>query len=182
MVYHGFECAWCRDTSPAFTTARSAVRFRGVIRDMLHDFKYNNQVHLALDLGNILSGCIMAHYADICFDGITYVPLHPRKQRERNFNQAALLAEEAGRRLKIDLLRGCLRRTRFTATQTHLNAAERKANVRGAFTVRLADWVYQRRILLIDDVMTTGATVNECAAALIQAGALSVHVATVARG
>ena len=182
MVLHRFECSWCREADPAFAKARSAVRFRGAVRDVLHKFKYNRQTHLAVDLGALLAGCVRAHYGDIRFDGVAYVPLHPRKGRERTYNQAALLANEVARSLGISVLYGSLRRIRFTRTQTRLNSSERRANVKGAFVCNMAGWIESRRILLVDDVMTTGATVNACADALMRSGAISVHVATVARG
>lgn len=181
-VHHRFLCSWCRRTHPEFAAARSAVRFRGTMKRALHAFKYRRHCHLAGDLGGLLAGCVQAHYSDIAFDGIAYVPLHPRKSRERSFNQAALLAANLGHRLGVPVLHGCLKRTRFTKTQTRLSADERKQNVRGAFQAAMQDWTNSRRILLVDDVMTTGATVNECAAVLMETGALSVHVVTVARG
>ncbi len=181
-VYHKFECSWCRRTHPDFVLARSAVRFRGTIKKVLHDFKYRKQTHLAVDLGSLLAGCVQAHFSGIAFDGVAYVPLHPRKGRERSFNQARLLTADVARRLDLPVLHNCLKRVRFTRTQTRLNAEERKQNVKGAFEVAMPDWISGRRILLVDDVMTTGATVNEIASVLMQAGALSVHVATVARG
>jgi len=181
-VFHEFECSWCRRTHPEFALARSAVRYRGTIKNVLAAFKYGKQCNLAVDLGGLLVGCVQAYYSDIAFDGVAYVPLHPRKGRERSFNQARLLATDVARRLGLPILHRCLKRVRFTSTQTRLNAEERKQNVKGAFVAAMPEWTSGRRILLIDDVMTTGATVNEVARVLMQSGALSVHVATVARG
>jgi len=181
-VYHAFECSWCRRTHPEFVMARSAVRYRGTIKKVIAAFKYGKQCNLAVDLGSLLAGCVQAHYSGVVFDGVAYVPLHPRKARERSFNQARLLAADVSRRLNIPVLHSCIKRVRFTSTQTRLNSEERKKNVRGAFEATMPDWTCGRRILLVDDVMTTGATVNECARVLMDTGALSVHVATVARG
>jgi ComF family protein len=181
-VEHTFECSWCRRTHPSFLQARSAVRFRGKVKELLHAFKYNNGCHLSGDLAGLLAGCVQAHYSDVRFDGVAYVPLHPKKARERSYNQARLLAVDTARRLELPVLHRSLRRTRMTDTQTRLNAEERKRNVRGAFEVVMPDWIEGRRVLLLDDVMTTGATVSECAFVLMNAGAVSVHVATVARG
>jgi len=181
-VHHEFACSWCRRTRPAFTLARSAVRFRGPMKQVLHAFKYEKQCHLSGDLGALLAGCVQAHYSGVAFDGVAYVPLHPRKGRERSFNQSRLLAASAAHRLGLPVLHRSLQRVRITRTQTRLNAEERKANVRGAFRAAMPEWLGGRRILLVDDVMTTGATVNECARVMMQSGALSVHVATVARG
>jgi ComF family protein len=149
---------------------------------MLHGFKYSNQIFLSVELGALLAGCVQAHYGDIDFDAVVSVPLHRRKWRERSYNQAEVLARELARTRKIDLIKNALCRNRFTPSQTNLSASERLLNVRNAFVVLQPDWISERRILLVDDVMTTGATVNECAKVLMQAGAVSVHVATVARG
>ena len=152
------------------------------MKQVMHAFKYEHACHLAGDLGGLLAGCVSAHYAGIPFDGITYVPLHSRKGRERSYNQARLLAVSAGRKLGLAIQHRCLRRIRGTQTQTRLSAEERKRNVRGAFKAMTPEWINGRRLLLVDDVMTTGATVNECAKVLMDAGAYSVHVVTVARG
>jgi ComF family protein len=181
-VYHRYECSWCRENRPAFAMARSAVRFRGGIKQLLHEFKYSNQVYLMDDLGALLAGCIEAHYGDIDFDAIVSVPLYHSRLRERSYNQSELLAKFVERVSGIPLLPAGMRRRRFTPTQTNLSARERLLNVHSAFEVAKADWVDGRRILLVDDVMTTGATVNECAKELMRVGAVSVHVATVARG
>ena len=181
-VYHAFECSWCRRNQPAFVAARSAVRFRGAMKEVLHRFKYGKACHLSGDLSHLLAGCVNAHFSDIRFDGVAYVPLYPRKARERSYNQARLLAVDMARKLSLPILHRSLKLTRMTETQTHLNAEERKANVRGAFEVVMPAWIEGRRLLLVDDVMTTGATVGECARVLMAAGALSVHVVTVARG
>lgn len=181
-VHHDFNCSWCRRTRPSFDLARSAIRFRGSMKQVMHAFKYERACHLAGDLGGLLAGCVRAHYAGVPFDGVAYVPLHPRKGRERSYNQARLLAVSAARKLGVPVEHRCLRRVRATTTQTRLSAEERKANVRGAFQAISPEWLDGRRILLVDDVMTTGATVNECAKVLMASGACSVHVVTVARG
>lgn len=182
VVEHAFECGWCRRTRPAFVAARSVVRFRGPLRHALHRFKYNHATHLSSDFGGLLAGCVSAHFAAQRFDAVTYVPLHPSKARERSYNQSRLLAEALGRRLGLPVGRQVLERVRFTQTQTRLSAEERKRNVHGAFRARLPDWIDGRRWLLVDDVMTTGATVDECARVLNGHGAVSVFVVTVARG
>lgn len=182
VVEHLFECGWCRRTGPAFDAARSALRFRGPIRHAMHRFKYNRATHLSADLGGLLAGCVHAHFGAELFDSITYVPLYPSKARERSYNQSRLLAENLGRRLQVPVVRNALQRVRFTRTQTRLNADERKQNVRGAFRASMPGWIDGRRWLLVDDVMTTGATVDECARVLKAHGAVSVTVVTVARG
>ncbi len=181
-VDHDFVCSWCLESMPAFDLARSVVRYRGCVGGLLQAFKYRNATHLAYDLSALLEGGVRAHLADGGIDAIAYVPLHPRKARARTYNQARLLAEQLACRLNLPVERNALRRVRWTATQTRLHAAARRANVMGAFQTPIPDWVRGRRWLLVDDVMTTGATVDACARVLRQNGASRVVVATVARG
>ncbi len=177
-----FVCGWCRDKTPPFERARSAVRYHGAIRDLLHAFKYQGAIHLAPDLGELLEGCVRAHYSDELLDAVCFVPLYPARERERGYNQSRLLAADLARRRGLPLMPRLLSRIRPTATQTRLSAPARAENVRGAFAVADPGWVRGRRLLLVDDVMTTGSTVGECARALRAAGAWRVFVATVARG
>lgn len=181
-VDHVFACAWCEGHRPAFDQARSALRFRGSLPHVVHAFKYQRGCYLVPDLVGFLDACVRTHYARVSFDAVTYVPLYPLRERERTYNQSCLLAEGLGARLGIPLGRGCLERVRPTETQTGLSAADRRRNVRHAFRVRHTDWVDGRRLLLVDDVMTTGSTVDEVSRVLRDAGAASVHVVTVARG
>lgn len=178
-----YRCSWCRRHEPRFALARSAVRYRGPIRAALHAFKYNRDVCLADDLGRLLAACVQAHFSAVRFDGVTGVPLYARRERVRTYNQSSLLAQAAGRRLGIPPLPArTVRRVRDTPTQTGLTAAQRRANVRHAFVVPDATWLEGRTVLLVDDVMTTGATVSECARVLRESGAAGVYVVTVARG
>jgi ComF family protein len=170
------------DRAPAFDLARSAIRFRGAAPELLHRFKYGHATHLAADLAGLLDACARAHYADERFDAVTFVPLHPVKERERTYNQARLLAERLARRRRLLLAPGVLERTRATGTQTRLTMRERARNVAGAFAAVCPAWTRGRAFLLVDDVMTTGATVNEAARVLKSAGARRVCVVTVARG
>ncbi len=177
-----YLCAACRKRPPEFDRARSALRYRGVLRNALQEFKYRRATWLSRDFAMFLAACWQAHAADLEADLIGYVPLFPAKERERSFNQAGLLARDLGARLGGLPVRNCLARLRPTPTQTHLTAEARRDNVRGVFGISGRGAVAGRRVLLIDDVMTTGATVNECAGALKAAGADKVYVLTVARG
>jgi ComF family protein len=181
-VGHEYTCAWCVERRPRFDGARSAVRYRGPLREALHVFKYQLGTHLAPDLVTMLSACVRTHFARVPFDAVTFVPLHPRKERERTYNQARILARGVARALDLPLLAGCLRRARDTVAQADLTASERRRNVRLAFEAGERAWLEGRTLLLVDDVMTTGATVDECARALKKGGAAGVYVATVARG
>ena len=181
-VQHAFLCSVCRDNEPAFERARSAGRFGGVLRELLLQFKYGRATWLRDDLAGILHGCVLADFACAEVDAVVPVPLHSVKQRHRGYNQAALLAGEIARRLERPYVGDALARIRPTPTQTRLDAAARRRNVRGAFSVPAAEWVRGRTVLLVDDVMTTGATLDAASAALRQAGAWRVWAATVARG
>jgi len=141
-------------------------------------FKYGPDVTLAPTLGDFLAdnGPVMDAYALL-----VPVPLHPSRLRWRGFNQALLLARPLARRGRVRLAPFALARTRPTAPQVGLNDKERQENIAGAFTVRDPVLVRGRSILLIDDVYTTGATVNECARVLRGAGARRVDVLVLAR-
>jgi ComF family protein len=117
---------------------------------------------------------------DTTFDAIVPVPLHPARQRERGFNQAALLAEFVKTRLAVPV-RPVLERLRYTTTQTAFDRSERMENLRNAFRLRKKADVRELRVLLVDDILTTGATLSECARVLKEAGATSIHAATAAR-
>jgi len=181
-IAHEFTCSACRDHPPAFDTARAAGRFGGVLRELLHQFKYGRATWLCHDLADLLHGCVLAHYAAEEVDLVVPVPLHNQKQRDRGYNQAALLAAALAPRLARLFAGDALVRTRATPTQTRLHAGQRRQNVHNAFAVRSPEWVRGRTVLLVDDVMTTGATLSEVAATLKRAGAWRVWAATVARG
>ena len=181
-VDHEFVCSWCRSHDPHFLRARSAVRFRGPARRALHALKYQAATYVARDLARLLASCVAVHYPEVLFDAVCCVPLYPRRERERTYNQSKLLAHRLAHETRLHVATDALVRTRDTPSQIELNASQRRANVRGAFTPRIPEWIEGRRLLLVDDVMTTGATVEECARVLQEAGAAGVHVVTVARG
>lgn len=177
-----FTCYLCGREKPHFDQARSVARHRGVLRSLLHDFKYRDALWLQKDLVRLLEACVRAHYNVEEVDAVAFVPLHRVRRRERGFNQSELLARGLARVLGRPLLRTCLVRTRATGSQTNLTARERATNVRNAFRTRWGFRLGGRRILLVDDVMTTGATVSDCARALKEGGAAKVVVVTIARG
>ncbi len=144
-------------------------------------FKYHSALWYARDLVDLMVTAFMTHYNESDFDAVAFVPLYAAKKRKRGFNQSQVLAAGLGRRLHKPLLSRCLVRIRRTPSQTNLTAADRLTNVKGAFEARWLRWVQDKRVLLIDDVMTTGATVSECALALKQGGAAQVSVLTAAR-
>ncbi|MCC7300265.1 MAG: ComF family protein [Verrucomicrobia bacterium] len=181
-IQHDYTCFACARETPAFSRARSAVRYEGAVGESLRALKYGSALWMVRDMTELLLACVQAEYSGVEFDVITAVPLFSPRRRERGFNQAALLAEALGRRLRLPFRERLLRRVRATVSQTGLTAPQRAANVHGAFRIGLFARPAGLRILLVDDVMTTGATVNACAKALKRGGAASVYVVTVARG
>ena len=181
-VENVYQCSHCRRKVPSFDSARSAVRYRGEVKKAIHKFKYSHQSCLGRDLAKWLVASYQTHYKNIDIDGVVSVPLYLRRQRERTYNQASLLAVELAKALRIPAFVRSVQRVRPTDSQVTMNARQRHKNVRNAFEVRDRAWVDGKRLLLIDDVMTTGATVGEVARVLKEAGAATVHVLTVARG
>ncbi len=176
-----FACANCAHRKLHFEAAVSAYRARGIVRHVMLNFKYGRQIHLR----HLVARWLVAAFdderiRDRQFDAIVPVPLHPARQRERGFNQAALLAEWLSTHLSVPL-RPALERIHYTTTQTAFDRAERMRNLRGAFRLRKKADVRHLRVLLIDDVLTTGSTLSECARILKQSGAQSVFAATAAR-
>jgi len=171
-------CATCATSPPTYDYARTAAVYGGELRDALHAFKFAGRRALAGPLGDLAAEQCAASLPD-GIDALIPVPLARERERERGFNQAALLARRIGRWLEVPTRPGWLARTRSTRPQSDLSAAERRANVRGAF--RASEHVAGRHLLLVDDILTTGATLDACARALRLAGARRVGVLTVAR-
>ncbi|MFA5193016.1 MAG: double zinc ribbon domain-containing protein [Verrucomicrobiia bacterium] len=177
-----FKCSHCADKAFAFDRAVCGCRLTGAARECIHRFKYDRAVWLGSELAELLIAAAQAQIAWEKVDCVVPVPLFPARERERHFNQAEWFARRLVRALPATLSVGNLRRSRDTATQAFLNAAERMENVRGAFTARRPAEFMKRRVVVVDDVFTTGATTNECARVLRTAGAESVTVLTVSRG
>jgi ComF family protein len=153
--------------------------FGGPIATALRRLKYDDRPDLARALGHLLRRA--AHDADLCADLVIPVPLHPERLAERGYNQAALLGAAVARELDAPLETRALVRTRHTAQQAQLGRALRLENVAGAFRVRAPARVRGLRVVLVDDVATTGATLAACGNALREAGAVSVSALVVAR-
>ena len=176
-----FSCANCAHRTIHFEAAVAAYRGRGIVREVIHEFKYRGQIHLRYLVARWLRAALDdERLRDQQFDIIVPVPLHPARQRERGFNQAGLLADLLSAQSSISCSR-LLKRVRYTTTQTALDRSERMENLHNAFRLRKNADVRGLRVLLIDDVLTTGSTLSECARVLKRAGAKSVHAATAAR-
>ena len=176
-----FSCANCAHRRLYFDAAVSAYRSRGIARHVILNFKYGKQFHLRHLVGQWLIVALNdSRVRGRKFDAIVPVPLHPARERERGFNQAALLAECVSGHTGVPVCQ-VLQRVRFTTTQTAFDRAERIQNLRDAFRLRKKADVRRLDVLLIDDVLTTGSTLSECARILKRNGARSVYAATAAR-
>lgn len=171
------RCALCRAGITAFQSAFSYGSYDGSLGKLVHLLKYRRVRPLAKPLGELL---VRALPRTERFDVLVPMPLHWTRLISRGFNQAESLAIEVGRRTGVPVA-NALRRRKRTLVQAGLTAAQRRRNVQGAFTARDASTVQGKRVLLIDDVMTTGATAAAAARILVRAGAARVTVLTVAR-
>lgn len=171
------RCALCRTGIKSFDAAYCFGDYEGTLRELIHLLKYRGMKPLANRLGRFLASALPI---DQRFDVVIPMPLHWRRRWQRGFNQSALLAGEVGHRRGVPV-RNAVRRIRATKSQTGLSNAKRRENVKGAFRVRDVKSVKGMRVLLVDDVMTTGATGSACASVLKHAGAISVTLVTLAR-
>jgi ComF family protein len=177
-----FECSNCQGQDWQFSCARSVVVARDKMLEVIHRYKYQRALWFEGFLGELLVTKAAPEISAGGWNWIVPVPLHPVKEREREFNQAERLARCLSKASGVPLNRRLLRRIEPTRTQTLLSRAERQANVRNAFSMRAGRQLNGERIVLIDDVFTTGATTGACARVLRAAGAGEVCVWTVARG
>ncbi len=177
-----FPCKKCRTQPNRYIeTIQSPLQYKGIARDAILKFKFNKKRSMAEPLGAVLREWIETEMADEHFDLIIPVPLHPFRLQRRGFNQSLLLAEQIINTFEGAKLSETLIRIRPTITQTILPVNERKKNVHGAFQVRDPNEIKGKKILLIDDIVTTATTVTECARILKKNGATSVNVLSIAR-
>lgn len=173
---HIQPCIACRVHEPEYDSAQSWAAYDGCARQLIHLLKYERVMpaadYLAYQLAQLRLPAV---------DALVPVPLGRVRQRERGFNQIYKIGRRLARRLKIECRPELLRRRRETLSQAGLTAEQREDNVRAAFQVPRGQTVAGRKLLLLDDVLTTGATARACAAALKDAGAAEVHLLTAAR-
>jgi len=176
------ECRECRERKRSYVDRfRGAGIYEGVLQKAVLNFKFDGRRSLARPLAELLAGVIESGLTgEAAFDFVCPVPLHPQRLKERGFNQSELLAKYFCEKTGSELRRGILVRTRPTIPQVMLPAGKRRTNVRGAFALGDGAEVKDARVLLIDDVYTTGATLQECARMLKKGGASAVSVLTVA--
>jgi len=184
------RCGECRNHQPAFDGARSYGLYTGNLRTAVLRVKFSGDERLGIHLGQLLGSTwdSLPHQGEFRSPLVVPVPLHPSRRKERGFNQSELLAAGLVRALtrrsppvNARLEKSCLVRKRPTTPQTGLSVSARRENLRGAFEVAVPDDIRGRAIVLVDDVMTTGATISACAWALKRAGAGQVMGLTLAR-
>ena len=174
-------CERCLRKSPFYDLLRAPYLYKGTLMEVILQIKYSRKNYLADSLAPVF-----ACFAEELFRNmedllLIPVPLHPQKLRERGFNQSLLLARGIEKKLNAELDFLSLRRVKYTGTQTGLNIDERRKNVRGAFDLVKGVQFKDRNVLLVDDVATTGSTMNECARVLKKAGCSRVYGLVLAR-
>ena len=187
--------ALCRNCLEKIIFIKSTVPFReknaviwavcayeGIIRKCVHLFKYKAKLSLLKPINQLMSNFINIYLKSEKFDTIIPIPLHRIRLRERGFNQAELLAKEIATSTKLHISLKALKRTKPTLTQAGLSKTERFINLKGAFKINKNSDIEGKHILLIDDVFTTGSTINECAKVLLKAGAKSTDALVLAKG
>jgi ComF family protein len=178
-----FRCSNCAGRRWYITKARAAYRAEHEVREVIHEFKYQSQFHHLPCLAEWLEEGFDRFYkneGDV-WDGLVPVPLYPLRRRERGFNQAEELAFVLGKKRGLPVL-NALRRVKKTEIQARLRRSERLRNQMNAFELKRGFDLKGQRLLIIDDVFTTGATINACARVLKEAGASTLAALTVARG
>ncbi len=177
----GSRCSGCSNASFEFDRAYACAVYDGKMKDLLHAYKFGNRRYLKKYLSGRMADFFTRHIGISAVDAVAAIPMHPDKKRERGFNQSALLTRRLSHSLGLQDLSDELRRTRSSSPQALLSKSSRKSNVERSFSAD--ETVFSgKKILLIDDILTTGNTASECARALKAAGARSVTVLACARG
>jgi ComF family protein len=177
-----FLCGDCRTSSPYFDRAFSAAYYEGVMKEAILQLKFHQKVGLGKYLAEVLIAQIPATLNIADYQCILPVPLHATHQKRRGYNQSQILAQHLARHYGLQLVQQNLLRIRQIKTQSQIKGRQaRKDNVKNAFYVKSPQAIHKQRVILVDDVLTTGATVNECAKMLKRAGAASVLVLTLSR-
>ena len=173
-----YQCGNCRIRPPAFSQAWTLYPYKSPLKEAIGLFKYHGKI----SLGGPLADLVLKAFSPLpMIDVIVPVPLHPTRLREREYNQSLLLAVRLSAHFALPVLYTSLVRRRRTPPQTSLRRKDRLKNLRRTFAVTQPEAVGGKNILLVDDVFTTGTTVNECAKVLRKAGAGHVYVVTLAR-
>ena len=173
-------CGACVTHRKYFTIARALGAFEGSLQEAIHRWKYEGKTYLTPFFADWMAEGLNRHWEPGSLDLLIPVPLHTRRLRERGFNQALLLVRELSRRTGIPYRKSILQKKKSTIPQVNLSGVEREKELRGTFHVIGKEELSGLSVLLIDDVYTTGATVNECSKVLLRGGAKKVDVLTLA--
>jgi competence protein ComFC len=175
-------CPRCLASRPRVAVHRSCGDYRGTLKDLILLFKYRELSILGRGLADFAVKAV-GDDEELWWgaEALVPVPLHPRKRRVRGFNQSSVFAREVAKRLGLPVLEGALVKTRHNVPQTSLEAGDRVENVRGAYRVKGQSAVRGRILVVVDDVSTTGSTIEECARVLLEAGAKEIRALTIAR-
>ncbi len=177
-----YICEECIKTEKYFDIARSPFRYKNKIKDLIHDYKFNEKTYLYKLFSYLLYSYMMDNeFLD--FDLMTYVPLHKKKLRNRGYNQVELISKKLSELVDIPSI-DLLKRTVDTKKQSDLSLEDRKKNLKNAFELKKENFIFlieDKSILLLDDIYTTGTTANECSKVLLENGAYSVSILTLAR-
>lgn len=179
MVEDGPKCQECMSKEYHFHRAISVVKYEGEMKELIYGFKYTHRTYVGRIMGLMMADKIKAEGIEI--DLILPVPLYGGKEKERGFNQATILSKYISKKSKIPFNIDVLVRTRNTKVMYNLTRRERQENVADAFKVLNNGVIIDKKILLVDDILTTGSTVDECSKLLLNFGAKTVTVLTFAR-
>lgn len=171
-------CFECKNTCRYFDGGASVFEFSGLIQGALYRLKFDGEMEIAQAVGKFMGDKYKKMEWEV--DAVIPVPLHHDRLHERGFNQSYLLSREIGRECSIDVADKALIRQRYTESQVPLSRFQRMSNVKGAFSVLDSSLIGGKKILLVDDIMTTGSTLNECSSVLRKYGASSVYCLTAA--
>ncbi len=176
-------CAYCEKHPPDYQKFISCYQYEGAARKLIHEFKYKDRPYLAKTIIKLITNCLSEYTRDTfkMIDYLTAIPLHPARLREREFNQSQLIAQELSQQIQKPLIHA-LKKIKHTKSQTALNRIERFLNLKDSFAFNEKTCVKNKNILIIDDVVTTSATVREAASLLKKSGARNISVLTFAKG
>jgi len=175
-------CGKCRTTKIFFDRALATAYYEHVLKEAIHQFKFNHKAGLGKHLAQIMTTCLSEALNMRQYHAILPVPLHKTRQRQRGYNQAAILAKYISQHCQIPVMANNLIRIRHTDSQALLKGQkERQENVKNAFRVTHPASLRDKHVILVDDVLTTGATVNECSKTLKEAGVRSILVLALSR-
>lgn len=176
-------CVDCQGNDTLYyESIKAAGIYHGVLRETIHAFKYERRSCLGSALGDFMLSSFQRHFSLNSLDKLVPVPLHKKQYRQRQYNQSEILAKNLSRSTGIPVAADTLARIRETRPQFTLNKQERAHNIRNSFAVKNKAWLQEAKVLVIDDICTTGSTINECARILKQSGAKEVHGLVLAHG